>query len=121
MYDDICVDFHYFPYNFICIESRPRNLDNGNWTGPGKDIINKTTDDTFYLIDPSTCLNCSEKVTVNDREYPVMPEVCYFKAFRDEGASSEEKYELDMEWWQVFACKLAFVLCFEVRGLLPAA
>ena len=52
----------------------------------------------------------------NGTELTKMPEACYFKAWRDESPSSDgDKYQLDMEWWEVFACKLAFVLCFEVR------
>ena len=41
----------------------------------------------------------------------MLPEVCYFKGQRTESPD----YELKMDWYHVFAAKLAFVLVFEVR------
>ena len=92
------------------------------WTGPGVDIIKNMTNAAgrriFYLFD----IDKDAQVDIEDNTtYTEMPEICYFKAWRNEdfsnssNSSSPEKYELDIEWWEVFACKLAFVLCFEVR------
>ena len=61
------------------------------------------------LQDPATCPNCTK---LADRVNVSMPDKCFFKAWRDDSAP----YDLDIEWWEVFACKLAFVLCFEVRS-----
>ena len=60
------------------------------------------------LVDPATCPTCAK---LPDGKNVSMPEQCFFKAWRNDS----DPYELDIEWWEVFACKLAFVLCFEVR------
>merc|ERR1719507_97452 len=73
----------------------------GTWTGPGPDIIIHHDNETLTLTDQNKGISIENvgKVTLsNGTVLTKMPEACYFKAWRDESSSGEDKYQLDMEW-----------------------